>query len=120
MLAPLNRIIIFVADVEKCADFYRDLFDLSPIESTLPSDEWRELDAGGCRLAFRKAHETDGPTGSPANPHKIVFYAEDVPALREELVRRGAKMDQAKEFGDLALCDGTDPEGHRFQISNQK
>lgn len=21
---------------------------------------------------------------------------------------------------ELALCDGTDPEGHRFQISNRK
>ena len=27
MLAPMNRVIIFVGDVEKCAGFFRDLFD---------------------------------------------------------------------------------------------
>ena len=116
MIATMKRVIVFVADVEKCADFYRAMFDLSPIESDLAADEWAELDAGGCRLAFHKAH---GPTGSPAAPHKIVFYAEDVGAVQQELVRRGAPMDAVQTFGDLLLCDGTDPEGHRFQISNR-
>jgi predicted enzyme related to lactoylglutathione lyase len=123
MLAAMNRVILFVGDVERCANFYRDLFDLSPIESRRPSDEWCELDAGGCRLAFHKAYgpdgPVDGPTGGPNNPHKIVFYAEDVPAMREELIRRGAQMEDASIAGDLALCDGSDPEGHRFQISNR-
>ena len=123
MLAAMNRVIVFVGDVEKCTEFYRTLFDLVPIESTHSPKEWIELDAGGCRLAFHKAYTPDGPvngpTGSPANPHKIVFYAEDVPAMREELVRRGAEMDDVKTFSDLALCDGSDPEGHRFQISNR-
>ena len=123
MLAAIKRVIIFVADVEKCAGFYRDMFDLSPIGGDAVTDGWAELDAGGCRLAFHKAHGPDGPvnepTGGPGNPHKIVFYAEDVAAVREELVRRGAQMDDVSISGDLALCDGSDPEGHRFQISNR-
>ncbi len=119
MIATMKRVIVFVADVEKCADFYRAMFDLSPIKSDLAADEWVELDAGGCRLAFHKAHGAHGPTGSPAAPHKIVFYAEDVGAVQQELVRRGAQMDEVQTFGDLLLCDGTDPEGHRFQISNR-
>ena len=123
MLAAMNRVILFVGDVERCANFYRDLFDLNPIESTHPAAEWCELDAGGCRLAFHQAYGPDGPvkgpTGSPTNPHKIVFHAEDVPAMREELLRRGAQMDNAVTFDDLVLCDGSDPEGHRFQISNR-
>ena len=119
MIATMKRVIVFVADVEKCEDFYRAMFDLSPIESDLAADEWAELDAGGCRLAFHKAHGVDGPTGRSADPHKIVFYAEDVGAVQQELVRRGAPMDAVKTFGDLLLCDGSDPEGHRFQISNR-
>ena len=122
MLAPMNRVIIFAGDVEKCATFFRDLFDLAPIESTHSPQEWLELDAGACRLAFHKAYgpdgPVDGPTGGSSNPHKIVFHAEDVPAMREELCRRGAPMQDVEVFGDLVLCDGQDPEGHRFQISN--
>ena len=122
MLASMNRVIVFVGDVEKCAEFYRNLFDLHPVESTHPTDVWCELDAGGCRLAFHKAYGPDGPvngpTGGPDNPHRLVFHAEDVPAMREELVRRGAQMDDVEVFDDLTLCDGSDPEGHRFQISN--
>ena len=58
--------------------------------------------------------------GGPGNPHKLVFHADDVPAMREELVRRGAPMQEVETFGDLVVCDGRDPEGHRFQISNRK
>lgn len=123
MLAPLTRVIVFVGDVEKCAAFYRDVFELELIESTHAPNEWLELDGGSCRLAFHKAHGPDGPidapTGGPMNPHKIVFRVEDVAATRAELVRRGAPMGEVRVFGDLALCDGHDPEGHRFQIANR-
>ena len=123
MLASMNRVIIFVGDVEKCAEFYRDTFGLPTVESTHAPDEWLELDAGGCRLAFHKAHGSagpiDGPTGGPRDPHKIVFQADDVPATRAVLVARGAAMDAVQNFGDLMLCDGADPEGHRFQIANR-
>ena len=96
----LSRVIIFVGDVQKCAAFYRDMFDLDPLPSEYPPEEWAELDAGGCRLAFHKAYGPEGPmdqpTGSPMNPHKIVFYAEDVAAMRGELIRRGAGMEGMK------------------------
>ena len=123
MLAGMNRVIIFVGDVECCASFYRDMFQLEVVPSKHVSSEWMELDAGGCRLAFHQAYgpdgPTSGPTGSPRNPHKIVFYAENVTAMRDRLVRKGVQMDEIKTFGEISLCDGQDPEGHRFQISNR-
>ena len=123
MPTPLNRIIIFVADVQKCANFYRKMFHFKALPSIYLPADWQELDTGGCRLAFHKAHGAKGPikkpTGSASNPHKIVFFAKNVKAERTKLVNRGAKM--GKIYGDatLALCDGQDPEGHRFQISNR-
>jgi hypothetical protein len=54
------------------------------------------------------------------NPHKIVFYANDVSKVRSELVAKGAKMGKLRKFGALMLCDGQDPEGHVFQISNRR
>jgi catechol 2,3-dioxygenase-like lactoylglutathione lyase family enzyme len=119
MLAAINRVIIFVGDVEQSGEFYRNAFGLDMIENTHQPEVWLELDAGGCRLALHKAYGSDGPTGAPQNPHKIVFYAEDVPATREVLVERGASMDDVQSFGDLVLCDGSDPEGHQFQLSNR-
>ena len=122
MSTPLNRIIIFVGNVEKCARFYRDVFGFT----ALPSDtsDWIELDTGGCRLAFHKAHgprgPIDTPTGGAMNPHKIVFFAKDVEGTREAVIAGGAKMGDIRKFGKLVFCDGKDPEGHVFQISNRE
>ena len=121
---PLNRVIVFVANVQKCAQFYADVFGFSKLKSDQPPTEWIELETGGCRLAFHKARGPKGPintpTGSAASPHKIVFYARNVEAAREKLVARGATMGNALKCGKLVLCDGRDPEGHAFQISNRR
>jgi predicted enzyme related to lactoylglutathione lyase len=123
MAMPLNRVIVFVADVERCAAFYRDVFGFTVRPSDEPSKEWIELETGGCRLAFHKARGPNGPidspTGSPTSPHKIVFFAEDVEAARGAVVARGATMGKVHKFKSLVLCDGKDPEGHAFQISNR-
>ena len=124
MTMALHRVIIFVGDVQKCARFYREVFGFEAVAgSEVDSQEWLELETGGCRLAFHKARGKDGPidsaTGSAAHPHKIVFFAQDVEAARAEVVRRGASMGKVHRFGALALCDGADPEGHVFQISNR-
>jgi predicted enzyme related to lactoylglutathione lyase len=123
MLAPLKRIIIFVGDVKKCAEFYRNAFGFTTVPDPAPASEWIELETGGCRLALHKARGKHGPintpTGGPENPHKIVFYASDIAAARAELIAHGAVMGKIKTFGALTLCDGHDPEGHVFQISNR-
>jgi predicted enzyme related to lactoylglutathione lyase len=123
MPTPLNRIIIFVADVEKCAAFYQDAFGFTALPSDISPSEWIELDTGGCRLAFHKAHGKSGPidrpTGGANNPHKIVFHADDVAAERAKLVARGVAMGKVNQFGPLTMCDGHDPEGHVFQLSNR-
>lgn len=124
MVTPLNRVIIFVADVQKCARFYISTFGFAALPSEHAAAEWMELETGGCRLAFHKAHGPHGPieepTGGPMNPHKIVFFAEDVEAARTEAMARGAPMSGVHKYGSLLLCDGQDPEGHMFQISNRR
>jgi hypothetical protein len=32
---------------------------------------------------------------------------------------RGVAMGEVKVFGDLRLCDGSDPDENRFQLSNR-
>jgi glyoxalase/bleomycin resistance protein/dioxygenase superfamily protein len=65
MIAPLNRIIIFAGDVQKCAGFFRDAFGFTVVPSDDPPSEWLELETGGCRLAFHQAHGPKGRTMSP-------------------------------------------------------
>lgn len=124
MTISLNRVIIFVGDVRACASFYRDTFGFGSIGEW--SDEWAEIDANGCRLAFHQAYSPDGKigrlTGSTSHPHKVVFKVPDVEQAREALVGKGVRMDEVKRFpesGGLVLCDGSDPEGHRFQLCNR-
>ena len=122
----LNRIIVFVRDARACAAFYRDHFGLRPIGDW--TDEWAVLANadGGSQLAFHQARQ-DGkpvthPTGSADHPHKIVFRVDDVDAARAELVAKGIPMGKVWRVDDvpgLAFCDGTDIEGHRFQISTR-
>ena len=90
------------------------------------SAEWAELEGDGCRLAFHQAYGPEGeiktPTGSMNHPHKIVFTVDDVHKTRDDLIAKGVDMDEIHEFpeiGNLILCDGSDPEGHRFQICNR-
>ena len=61
----MKRDIVFLSAVEKCADFYRVVFELEAIEDTHSAGEWCELNADGCRLAFHKAYGPDGPAGQP-------------------------------------------------------
>ena len=119
-----TRVIIFVADVLKCASFYRDKLGLKPIG--VWSDQWAEIGEENCMLAFHQAYveggKIDKPTGSPMNPHKIVFTVDDVESKRRELIEKGVRMDKTlkfEELDNLILCDGYDVEGHRFQLCNR-
>jgi hypothetical protein len=50
---------------------------------------------------------------------KIAFYADDVTAMREKLVARGAKFGKVRQWDELFLCDGKDPDGNPVQLSNR-
>lgn len=116
MSYQMRRVIIFTHNFAGMRDFYRDMFGLSVVEE---DDGWADLSAGGCNIAIHAAgsHVTVGPDYE--GPHKIVFLADDVAAARADLISRGAAMGPVKVFGDLHLCDGSDPDENRFQISNR-
>jgi hypothetical protein len=106
----LRRVILFSDDVVALAGFYRDVIGL-PLKGA-PEKGWVELDAGGAAIAIHAGRKSAGAT-------KIVFGSSDVARTREELIARGAKLGPVKELGGLALCDGKDPDGNPFQISNR-
>ena len=115
MKLAIFRIIYFTNKMKTMTAFYRDIIGLSPINDPEgdPSN-FLEFDAGACTIALHK-----GSPGTPASRNKIVFYTDDVAKTREELISRGAKMGTFNPKSALHLCDGKDPEGNIFQISNR-
>jgi catechol-2,3-dioxygenase len=114
MQLKINRLILFVQDLPSVASFYRDVIGL-PLKGTEEEPGWLELDAGTCTLAL---HSGGAPNQARRSP-KLVFAASDVEAARKELIQRGARLGPVRAFGQIQLCDGKDPEGNLFQISNR-
>jgi hypothetical protein len=110
----LGRIIIFTADVERLAGFYKSTFELDEIGAA--NSEWAELDAGGCNLAFHKINEESHTRDGWIKP---VFGTADVSGEKQRLEELGIEMSEAVTFGDIHLCDGRDPDGNWFQISSR-
>jgi len=107
----ISRVILFVRDVKKVAMFYKNVFDLRLI-SDINSD-WIELNAGGCNIAFHKTKEIS------KNKTKIVFVTSDVLATKNLIEEKGIKLGKINSINGINLCNGKDPEGNIFQISDR-
>jgi len=112
MTLSMRRIVLFTKDMPGMVRFYRDVLGLE-----LRKDEkgWKEFDAGGCVIALHNG------TSSPGKrPPKIGFWAKDIAAARTALVGRGARMSKVMAGGGLTRCEGKDPDGNPFSISDRE
>ena len=104
-------ITLFTSEMEKMAAFYRDVLGLKLVEDT---PGWKRFDAGNCRLALHKGKSRVG-----ARPPKIGFYAKDVAKAKTWLEARGAKLGKIHAFEKIAFCNGKDPDGNVYAITNR-
>lgn len=104
------RIILFTNQMDKMTAFYRDVLGLKLVTN---DPGWRELDAGGITIGLHSGPPSPGTKGP-----KIAFVAKDVSAVRERLVKRGAKFGKVL-VGEYHLCNGKDPDGNPIQLSNR-
>ena len=94
-------------------------------QAAIPSSIWRVSPTMGMRgargsvslassawYANQSWQLVDGSIGG-------TLVAPTIYGVRAELISRGATMGTFKRFGALELCDGTDPDGNTFQISNR-
>jgi catechol 2,3-dioxygenase-like lactoylglutathione lyase family enzyme len=107
----MARIILFTAQMDAMSRFYGEVLGLAPVSK---EKGWQEYDAGGARIALHSGPPSPGKKGP-----KIVFYAEDVAAMRQTLVARGASFGKVRQGEPLCLCDGKDPDGNPIQLSNR-
>ncbi len=110
MKMKMARIILFTNQMDKMTAFYRDVLGLKQVTN---DPGWREFAAGGVTVALHSGRPSPGRKGP-----KIAFHAKDVAALREKLVKRGAKFGEVST-GEFHLCNGKDPDGNPIQLSNR-
>ncbi len=109
----MRRIVLFTTSMEVMGEFYGRALGLALLHT---EEGWRDYDAGACRIALHQ-----GPSTPGKRPPKLVFYAKDVGAARAALVRRGVKtLGPVKSTSTFDMCDGTDPDGNRIQISSRE
>jgi predicted enzyme related to lactoylglutathione lyase len=122
----LSCAILFAKDIARLRAFYSDALRLVVCEAA-PAGDWVRFEAGGASLALHAIPASiaagvlidDPPRARESTPIKLAFHADDPEAERARLVASGATMREVHRFGDLVFCDGVDPEGNVFQITNR-
>ena len=111
MTLSMRRIVLFTKDMPGMVRFYRDVLGLE-----LRKDEkgWKEFDANGCVIALH-----NGTSEVGRRPPKIGFWALDIVKARQDLVGRGAKMTKIMVGSGLTRCEGKDPDGNPFSVSDR-
>ncbi len=114
MLAPVTRIVLYVKNVEKTAEFYQRVFELKPVAP--PEKGWIELGAGGCNIALHQASKTADFRPAAA---KIVFGVKHVAKTKALLERRGLRLGAIHRTPHSTFCNGKDPEGNLLCIGDR-
>ena len=103
----LKRIVIFVADLDKQAAYYRDRLGLPVVEER---EGWVAFDAGGCSIALHRGTR---------KPRLDFVAAEPLDQVHAGLAARGVKLREIKEDALGRYCRGRDAEGNPFQIATE-
>ena len=111
MTLSMRRVVLFTKNMQGMTAFYRDVLGLKVRKE---EKGWREFDANGCVIALH-----NGTSSVGRRPPKIGFWAADIAAAREELTSRGARMSKITIGGGLVRCEGKDPDGNPFSISDR-
>lgn len=114
MFAPLTRIVLYVKNVERLAEFYQRVFGLERVGE--PEKGWIELNAGACTIALHQAAKTADHRRAAA---KIVFGVSDVKKAKATLERRGLKLGPIHVTSHSSFCNGKDPEGNLLSIGDR-
>ncbi len=116
-MSPLQitRVILYVKDVPRIADFYECYFDIRPLRGGM--DKWTELTAasGGCTIALHKASVAQ-KSGAAI---KLVFGVDDIQAFKRAKEQDGLKFGVIHKVHGIEFSNAKDPAGNSIRISNR-
>lgn len=117
------RVIYFVSNTEKVARFYQKAFRAKRLEPPVAQDyapeDWIQMKTAGAEIGFHRLGFLKAKRRQPACAFKLVFKVRDVAQKRRALKRMGVPMTSIWKLKRGSICDGWDPEGHRFQIADR-
>jgi predicted enzyme related to lactoylglutathione lyase len=116
MTAALNRIILYVRNVETTCVFYETHFGF--VRETRPGDRIVELRPvhGGAILMVHQAAKSV-KTGQVTV--KLVFDVEDVPGFKERSAAQGLVFGATHEADGYSFANAKDPDGNSISISSR-
>jgi catechol 2,3-dioxygenase-like lactoylglutathione lyase family enzyme len=109
------RVILYVKNMAKLADFYQRHFGFRPLPSK--SDDWLELVSadGGCAIALHQA-STAQKRGAAM---KLVFGIADVRSFIKTSAKAGLKFGPLHAAEGFEFSNAKDPAGNSIQISSR-
>ena len=121
------RVILFAKDMKAMLAFYEGILGLGRLSGPEDSEDFVSLSAGGIQISLHKIPQryaknitiTNPPAAREDVPMKVAFRVEDVDKMRARLESQGIEMRKIQTSNNVRFCDGIDPEGNVFQISNR-
>ena len=111
MSLKLRYITFFVTDLDKETNFYSDILNLKAADIRPGWSQYKV--SKDFSIAFHK--------GKGKRPRLTFTTSGDIAQVREELIKKGARLSPLKEHGDGILsCKGKDKEGLTIEIFNSK
>ena len=112
---PITRIVLYVKDLPKVADFYQRHFGMKP----LPSAEsgWLELESGSgdCTIALHQAASSQ----KSRSAMKVVFGVSNVRQFIQDREADGLKFGPVHTPGTFEFANAKDPAGNSISISSR-
>ncbi|MFQ5950871.1 MAG: VOC family protein [Candidatus Geothermarchaeales archaeon] len=124
MSVRLTPIIIFVRRFERCLEFYREVFDLTPVRIYRGKEHppWAEFQVGDIRLALHGGYR--GVQHEQGRPVALHFEVKDIRKTVEKINRYGGQVKEPPRKLDfrpvelMIVYDATfaDPDGNEFEV----
>jgi catechol 2,3-dioxygenase-like lactoylglutathione lyase family enzyme len=115
MAIPIVRVILYVKDIPKVAEFYQRHFGMRPLLSG--EKGWLEMtsNSGGCTIALHQASAAQ-KSGAAI---KLVFGVADVAKFKSEREFHGLKFGPIHVAANFEFANAKDPAGNSVQISDR-
>jgi catechol 2,3-dioxygenase-like lactoylglutathione lyase family enzyme len=110
LVRRLNVVYVYVSDMQRSADFYRELLGI-PLDG---DGEWQEAVLGGIRFALHRAHEGIGPLS--AGTIHLNLEVADLVAATERLRAAGVEVAETMREDWGAAARIADPDGYELYL----
>jgi predicted enzyme related to lactoylglutathione lyase len=110
LVRRLNVVYVYVSDMQRSADFYRELLGI-PLDG---DGDWQEAVLGDTRFALHRAHEGIGPLS--AGTIHLNLEVADLVAATERLRAAGVEVAETMREDWGAAARIVDPDGYELYL----